>query len=301
MKDAVAAFLRHLEVERNASAHTRRSYATDLAQFQRFLDDTPLDQVDSRLVRGWLAELYRQRLDAVSIARKLAALRSFLRFLVRRGVLAINPARTVRGPRIPRKLVSFLPVDDAFAMMDATPSVPVRPDRQARDQAIVEVLYASGLRVSELAGLDVADVDRDRHALRVLGKGGKERMVPFGATAAHALDALLADPGPARRPLFRNQRGGRLTVRAIHSIVRARARAAGITRRVTPHTLRHTFATHLLEGGADLRVIQELLGHSRLSTTQRYTHVDADRLMKIYDRAHPRAAAARGHRGPGPP
>ena len=297
MKDALAAFLRHLEVERNASRHTRRAYATDLVQFQRFLGETSLDQADSRLVRGWLADLYRQRLDAVSIARKLAALRSFFRFLVRRGVLAANPARSVRGPRLPKKLVSFLPVDDAFAMMDAPAPVASRSDTRARDQAIVELLYASGLRVSELAGLDVADVDRERCAVRVLGKGGKERIVPFGATAGRVLDDLLGDSRRAGGALFRNQRGGRLTVRAIHAIVRARARAAGLTRRVTPHTLRHTFATHLLEGGADLRVIQELLGHSRLSTTQRYTHVDADRLLKIYDRAHPRAVAS-GHRRP---
>jgi integrase/recombinase XerC len=289
MKDALAAFLRHLDLERNASPHTRRSYAADLARFQRFLGAHPIESVDTRLVRGWLAEHHRQGLDPVSIARKLAALRSFLKFLVRRGVLARNPARAVRGPRLPRKLVSFLPVDDAFAMMEA----PAGRRAALRDRAIVELLYASGLRVSELVGLDVEDVDRDRSALRVLGKGRKERMVPFGATARRALDAVLADSHPGRGPLFRNQRGGRLTVRAVHGIVRARARAAGITRRVSPHTLRHTFATHLLEAGADLRMIQELLGHSRLSTTQRYTHVDADRLMKIYDRAHPRASAPR--------
>jgi integrase/recombinase XerC len=288
MKDAFAAFLRHLDVERNASPHTRRSYAADLAHFRRFLGSHSLESVDTRLVRGWLAEHHRQGLDAASIARKLAALRSFLRFLVRRGMLARNPARAVRGPRLPAKLVSFLPVDDAFAMMEA----PAASRAALRDRAIVELLYASGLRVSELAALDVEDVDRDRGALRVLGKGGKERMVPFGATARRALEAVLAGSHPGTGPLFLNQRGGRLTVRAIHAIVRARARDAGLTRRVSPHTLRHTFATHLLEGGADLRMIQELLGHSRLTTTQRYTHVDADRLMKIYDRAHPRANAA---------
>jgi len=213
-------------------------------------------------------------------------------------LVARNPARAVRGPRLPRKLVSFLPVDDAFAMMDAPGP---RADTAARDQAIVELLYASGLRVSELAGLDVEDLDRDRGSVRVLGKGGKERVVPFGATARRALDVLLAHAHPGTGALFRNRRGGRLTVRAVHGIVRARARAAGITRRVTPHTLRHSFATHLLEGGADLRMIQELLGHSRLSTTQRYTHVDADRLMKIYDRAHPRAGAAPLRRAAGRP
>ncbi len=294
MKDALAAFLRYLTVERSASSQTRRAYAGDLAHFRTFLGGAPLESVDTRLVRGWLAELYRHGLDAASIARKLAALRSFLKFLVRRGVLPRNPARAVRGPRLPRKLVSFLPVDDAFAMMDASTGPAARGGARERDHAIVELLYASGLRVSEVAGLDVEDVDHDRCSLRVLGKGGKERMVPFGATAKRALEAYLAGRGRAAGPLFTRLRGGRLTARSIHTIVGRTARAAGITRRVTPHTLRHTFATHLLEGGADLRMIQELLGHSRLSTTQRYTHVDADRLMKIYDRAHPRSGAASG-------
>jgi integrase/recombinase XerC len=296
MNDAAAAlaahrdgFLRHLEVERGASAHTRRAYATDLAQFATFVGDASVETIDTRLVRGWLASLHRERLDAVSISRKLAALRSFLKFLVRRGVLTRNPARAVRGPRLPRKLVSFLPVDDALTMMDAAPA---RASSRERDHAIVELLYASGVRVSELSGLDLDDVDADRGVLRVVGKGNKERMVPFGDVAAHALAAYLVRRGTAAGPLFRNQRGGRLTTRSVHGIVRAGARAAGITRRVTPHTLRHTFATHLLEGGASLRMIQELLGHSRLSTTQRYTHVDADQLMRIYDAAHPRSRSA---------
>jgi integrase/recombinase XerC len=280
------AFLRHLEVERGASTHTRRAYATDLDQFARFVGDVALETVDTRVVRGWLASLHREGLDAVSIARKLAALRSFLKFLVRRGVLEGNPGRVVRGPRQPRKLVSFLPVDDAIALMDGTPA---RADSRERDHAIVELLYASGVRVSELSGLDLDDVDTDRCVLRVMGKGRKERMVPFGESAQGALAAYLLRRGVAPGPLFRNRRGGRLTARSVHSVVRANARAAGITRRVTPHTLRHSFATHLLEGGASLRMIQELLGHSRLSTTQRYTHVDADQLMRIYDAAHPRS------------
>jgi integrase/recombinase XerC len=293
MNDAAAAFaahreafLRHLEVERGASAHTRRGYATDLAQFAAFLGDAAVQTIDTRLVRGWLAGLHRQRLDAVSISRKLAALRSFLKFLVRRGVLERNAARAVRGPRLPKKLVSFLPVDDAVTMMDAAPA---RASSRERDHAIVELLYASGVRVSELSGLDLDDVDAERGVLRVMGKGRKERMVPFGDVAARALAAYLVRRGTAAGPLFTNHRGGRLTTRSVHAIVRAGARAAGITRRVTPHTLRHSFATHLLEGGASLRMIQELLGHSRLSTTQRYTHVDADQLMRIYDAAHPRS------------
>jgi integrase/recombinase XerC len=203
---------------------------------------------------------------------------------VRRAVLPHNPALQIRAPRPSRKLVSFLPIDETVALMDAR-----LPRVTARDTAIVELLYASGLRVSELVGLDLRDVDRAGLTVRVLGKGGKERIVPFGAAADRALRALLGERGVAAGPLFLNRRGGRLTVRSVHTIVRGRAAAVGIGRRVSPHTLRHTFATHLLDSGADLRMIQELLGHSRLSTTQRYTHVGSDRLMKIYDAAHPRA------------
>jgi integrase/recombinase XerC len=223
------------------------------------------------------------------VARKLAALRSCFRFLVRRGVLEGNPAREARSPRQPRRLVTFLPIDEATQLVDGRG---VGGESRARDVAILELLYASGLRVSELAGLDLDDLDRTERTLRVLGKGRKERIVPYGDAAAGALERWLGKRGEASGAVFTNARGGRLTVRSIHTIVRRAARAAGITRRVSPHTLRHTFATHLLDGGADLRAIQELLGHSRLSTTQRYTHVGAEQLMKVYDRAHPRAQRA---------
>jgi integrase/recombinase XerC len=201
---------------------------------------------------------------------------------VRRGTLTRNPAADVRGPRLGRKLAAFLPIDESEAWLDGS-SAP------ARDRAVLELLYASGLRVSELAGLDLADADLIRRTVRVLGKGGKQREVPFGARAAAALDAYLESRGRADGPLFLGRRTRRLGVRSIFEIVRRQARAAGIARRVTPHTLRHSFATHLLDRGADLRMIQELLGHSRLSTTQRYTHVTATQLMRVYDRAHPRA------------
>jgi integrase/recombinase XerC len=285
MTESVAAFLRALAVERGASAHTVRSYRTDLAQFQAFLAGEGLtrpDEVDGRTVRAFLASLHAKKIDRVSVARKLAAIRSYLRFLVRQGVLTSNPARQVVAPRLPRKLVTFLPIDEATALMDA-------PGARVRDHAILELLYASGLRVSELSGLDLADVDRAGGTVRVLGKGNKERIVPFGGAATTALEAYLAERGEHGGPLFRNARGGRLSVRSVHTIVRGRARAAGIVRRVSPHTLRHTFATHLLDAGGDLRLIQELLGHSRLSTTQRYTHVTTDQLMRVYDSAHPRA------------
>ena len=292
MTDPQAAFLRHLAVERNASAHTLRSYANDLTDFQTFLTTrgaSGLATADQRLVRAWLAALHARGLASASIARKLAAVRSCYRFLVRRGLVDTNPAREARSPRQPRKLVSFLPIDEATQLVDGRA---VGGDLRARDVAILELLYASGLRVSELTGLNLDDLDRTERTVRVLGKGRKERMVPYGEAAAQALEAWLGERGEASGPVFTNARGGRLTVRSVHTIVCRAARAAGITRRVSPHTLRHTFATHLLDGGADLRAIQELLGHSRLSTTQRYTHVGAEQLMKVYDRAHPRAQRA---------
>jgi integrase/recombinase XerC len=204
-------------------------------------------------------------------------------------VLARNVAREVRGPRLGRKLVSFLPIDEAQLLVDGKA---IGGAARERDVLILELLYATGLRVSELVGLDVDDVDRAGLTVRVLGKGRKERIVPFGGRAAHALDVYLGRSAARRGPLFTNRRGGRLSARAVHGIVRRSAAASGIARRVSPHTLRHTFATHLLDAGADLRVIQELLGHSRLSTTQRYTHVGADQLMRVYDAAHPRARGA---------
>jgi integrase/recombinase XerC len=290
MNDPLAAFLRHLAVERNASAHTLRSYRTDLTDFQSFLKARGLDvaAADARAVRGWLAALHARGLQPASVGRRLAAVRSCFRFLVRRGLVELNPAREIRGPRQPRRLASFLPIDEATELVEGRA---LAGRTRERDRAILELLYASGLRVSELSGLDVASLDRTEQTVRVLGKGRKERIVPYGAAAARGLEAWLAHRGERPGPLFTAARGGRLGVRAIHTLVRRAARAAGLTRRVSPHTLRHTFATHLLDGGADLRMIQELLGHSRLSTTQRYTHVAAEQLMKVYDRAHPRATS----------
>jgi integrase/recombinase XerC len=291
MSDPLESFLRYLGVERNASPHTLKSYRTDLLEFRRFAaaaGTAAPAAVDTRTVRAFLAGLGERGLDPASVARKLAALRSWFRFLVRRGRLPRNPAATVRAPRRPSKLVSFLPIDETVALLDTAP--PGGP-RAARDGAVLELLYASGLRVAELTALDLDDVDAAERTVRVLGKGRKERIVPFGGKAAARLEAYLARRGTARGPLFPNARGRRLGIRTMHRIVRAAARRAGLTRRVSPHTLRHSFATHLLDAGADLRVIQELLGHARLGTTQRYTHVGADRLMQVYDAAHPRAHA----------
>jgi integrase/recombinase XerC len=292
----VSAFLQYLAGERGASAHTLRGYAADLAEFRRFLRATRVggwEEVDARVLRGYLAWLHGRGLAKSSIARKLAAVRSCFRFLTRRGALPANPARHVRTPRLGRRLPSFLPKDESKDLLDTT-----FEDTEAgrRDRALLELLYACGLRVAECCGLDLEDVDRRHGTVRVLGKGNRERMIPVGDAALAALDdylggrsANLAGRGSAAGPLFRNPRGERLTTRSVHRIVGRRARAAGIARRVTPHTLRHTFATHLLGEGADLRLIQELLGHRRLSTTQRYTHVSPEHLMKVYDAAHPRA------------
>ena len=289
MSDPVEMFLRYQAVQRGASAHTLRGYRADLIQFQRFLSARQarsMEHVDARLLRQYLVWLHGRGLARASIARKLAAIRSCMSFLTRRGRLRRNPAREVATPRLPNRLVSFLPVDETHALLDRPAAASAGP---RRNQAVLELLYATGARVAELCGLDLADLDRTQGTVRVWGKGRKERILPVGEAALNALDAYLALRGGADGPLFQNRRGGRLTVRSVHRIVKAGARAAGLTRRVTPHTLRHTFATHMLDAGADLRLIQDLLGHSRLSTTQRYTHVSADHLMKVYDAAHPRA------------
>jgi integrase/recombinase XerC len=282
-------FLRHLEGARGASAHTVRAYAGDLGELDVFLRQERLGgliDADARALRAWLAWLHRRGLAPTSVARRLAAVRSCFRFLVRRGLRRDNPARDLRGPRRPLTLPSFLPKDEARDLLDR-PHAGTAAAR--RDRALLELLYASGLRVSECCGLDLADLERTQGLVRVFGKGGRERVVPVGDAALDALEAWVAVRGPAPGPLFRNARGARLDPRSARRIVRREARAAGITRRVSPHTLRHSFATHLLGEGADLRAIQELLGHRRLSTTQRYTHVSPEQLLRVYDAAHPRA------------
>jgi integrase/recombinase XerC len=287
--DPVPAFLEFLTAERGASAHTLRGYAGDLAELQAYLRSvrvSGLAAADARVLRGYLAWLHGRGLAKSSIARKVACARSCYRFLARRELVATNPARQLASPRLPRRLPSVLPKDESKELLDA-PAEDTLAGR--RDRALLELLYASGLRVAECCGLDLEDVDRRHGSVRVMGKGSKERVVPVGEIALEALEAYLDRRGGGHGPLFRNARGTRLSTRSVHSIVRRRARAAGLARRVTPHTFRHTFATHLLGEGADLRFIQELLGHSRLSTTQRYTHVSPEHLMKVYDAAHPRA------------
>ena len=289
MRDSVAAFLEYLAVERGASAHTLAAYARDLRELEGFLaraDRRGLEAADRHDIRGWLAWLHTRGLARASVARKLSSARSCFRFLVRRGVLDENPARQVRSPRRAVRLPNVLPKDESKELLDRPPATSLAG---LRDHALLELLYATGIRVAECCGLDHADLDRRQGVVRVLGKGRREREVPVGEAALAALEAYRARSGTRDGPLFTNLRGGRLTPRSVHRLVRRLARAAGIERRVTPHTLRHSFATHMLGEGADLRLIQELLGHRRLSTTQRYTHVSPERLMRVYDAAHPRA------------
>lgn len=293
MQELIERFQQFLAVERNVSPHTRAAYGRDLAEFRVFLtahggsDAAALRSVDHILLRRYLAELHRRN-QRTSIARKLSALRTFFRYLVREGILTANPAEGVATPKRSRYLPKTLSVDEAAALMERGhgPTLPA-----LRDRAILELLYSSGLRVSELTGLDVGALDLRENLVRVLGKGRKERIVPVGRKARTALAAYLEARGAAEdaAPLFVNRRGGRLTPRSVQRHLKVHLIRAGVLKDISPHALRHSFATHLLDGGADLRAIQELLGHASLSTTQRYTQVSVDQLLAVYDKAHPRS------------
>ena len=288
--DALAAYAAHLRTERHVSPHTLRAYLADLRQFLAFAGAGGLAAVRIETIRHWLRAL-DGRVDRSSIARKLAAVRGFFRFLVDTRRVTHDPSAAVATPKTTRKLPAHLTLDDVDRLL-ATP----RADGVLglRDRAILELLYSSGLRVSELTGLDWEHLDTDAALVRVLGKGRKERVVPVGRPALRAVEVYRVAAASAGWPavrgaVFRNARGGRLTSRSVGRLVDRHVLASGTTTKATPHALRHTFATHLLGAGADLRAIQELLGHASLSTTQRYTHVDLRRLMEAYDRAHPRA------------
>jgi integrase/recombinase XerC len=305
--EALRRFDLHLHAGRNLSPHTRRAYVSDARQLASFLgDESRPERVTSDDVRAFLADLHPRRHPA-TLGRKLASLRAFFLFLLAEKVARIDPTEGMSAPRAPRRLPRPLPVDDCIALVEtAGPANRVSGERsalrEARDHALVELLYGAGLRVGELESLDVRDVDLHRRDIRVTGKGDKERVVPLTAVTVEALEAYLAlrrAPGILGEPLFTSlrPRGGsvrRLGVRDIRRVLVSRARAAGIADRVHPHRLRHSYATHLLDMGADLREIQELLGHSSLSTTENYTAVSMDRLMQVYDQAHPRARGARG-------
>lgn len=293
MKAAAAAFARHLERERNASPHTLRAYAEDLAQFSQYLERelgraARPEDVDHLLVRGFLAELNRRGQSKSSAARRLAGLRSFFRWLCREGRLQANPARAIQTPRRERRIPAVLDEPQARAIVE----LPGEGTAAARGRAILELLYGSGIRCAEAVALDVHELDLGARMVRVLGKGRKERVVLFGRPAERALAAWLAMRAqlrPRSDALFLNARGGRLSGRSVRALVARRVKQVALARRCSPHTLRHSFATHLLMRGADLRAIQELLGHASLSTTQRYTHVDTRHLLDVYKKAHPRA------------
>lgn len=289
----------------NASGHTVRNYASDLDQFLTYFTipgeaKATAEGIDALAIREWLGHLYEQRLTAVSMRRKLAAVRSFFKYLLREGLVEKNVARMVRTPKAPKTLPSVLTPEQTNALVDGVTPVADRFERPhpARDLAIFELLYGCGLRISELVGLNLDDFDFSERWIRVRGKGKKERQVPYASKASAALERYLeirrnierapTQPGDARA-LFLNHRGARLTDRGAREIVKFYARMVTGDSSIHPHSLRHAYATHLLSDGADLRAIQELLGHARLSTTQKYTQVSLVDLLAVYDRAHPKA------------
>jgi integrase/recombinase XerC len=295
-------FLQHLKYERNVSPHTLRNYASDLGQFREHLlavekrEDVPVDEIDRLTIREWMSELHADHKKA-SVARKLASLRTFFQFLVREGKLENNPAKQVATPKIERKFPNHLSMEDAVRFIE-TPNV--ETDLGRRDRAILEFLYATGIRVAELVGINIQDVDFRSKLVRVTGKRKKQRIVPFGEPAAQAVMSyiqetrehlLLNAPITERDPnaLFLNYQGTRITTRSVGRMIDKYIKRCADIHSISPHSLRHTFATHLLDSGADLRDIQELLGHARLSTTQIYTQVSMEKMIEVYDKAHPKA------------
>lgn len=295
-------FEQYLQVEKNASEHTCRNYLLDLREFDSFITQkasssvSGVEQISNLTIRGYMGQLAKNNKKS-SQARKLSALRTFFRFLIKQGVIIDNPASVVRTPKQDKYLPQHLTVDEAFALLD---SVPASDPAHARDRAILEVLYSTGIRVSELVGLNRNDLELNLGIIKVCGKGRKERIVPIGKKAIAALnhylqksESLLPEGQRGNIPVFLNSRSGRLTARSVGRLIDKYVRHCGLQRNISPHSIRHSFATHLLNAGADLRAIQELLGHVNLSTTQRYTHLNIDKLMEVYDRAHPRSREKR--------
>jgi integrase/recombinase XerC len=278
------------------SRHTLEAYGLDLRQFLDYFSPpgseppTP-GQFQVLEIREWLADLYSRRLSTLSVRRKLAAVRGFFRFLTRQGAIAVNPAKLVRTPKAPKNLPSVMTAEQTNALIDAVGDAKFERPYPARDRALCEFLYGCGIRVSELVGMNLEDIDRSERWIRVRGKGKKERQVPFGSKAAAALERYLEERhgAPAEHAVFLNHRGGRLSARGVAGIVKLYGLLVHGDSSVHPHGFRHAYATHLLADGADLRAIQELLGHARLSTTQKYTQVSLTELMAVYDRAHPKA------------
>jgi len=298
-------FVHYLSLEKNASPHTCRGYRKDLEGFEVFLKaagmylspagTVEMEKVDRMAIRKYMSFLHRKNKKS-SIARKISTLRSFFKYLIKEQRIASNPAKSVSTPKVEKTLPTTLTVDEAFRLMESPERIPqnssaVSRENGLRDRAILELLYSSGLRVSELVGLNLNQLDLDLGIVKVMGKGRKERIVPVGGKAIEASRAYLEERGvfKGEDPIFINSFGGRLTARTVGRLIKKYTRHSGIFRKVSPHSLRHTFATHLLDAGADIREIQEMLGHSSLSTTQRYTHVSMGKLMEVYDGAHPRS------------
>jgi integrase/recombinase XerC len=307
-------FIHYLSSEKNASPHTCRSYRKDLEQLEDFLNGAgiclgsdgkaEIGKLDRMAIRRYLSFLHKKNRKS-SIGRKISALRSFFKYLVKEGIVLSNPAKSVATPKAEKFLPTALTVDEAFRMMDSPrASLESRSpnntgEKELRNRAILELLYSSGIRVGELVGLNLNRLDLDLGIVKVMGKGGKERIVPVGSKAVEALKAYFDLRGAVEDedPVFLNLKGGRLTARSVGRVVKEYSRHSGIFRRVSPHSLRHTFATHLLDAGADIREIQEMLGHASLSTTQKYTHLTMGKLMEVYDKAHPRSFKNMGGKG----
>ena len=301
MENLVADFQIYLKVQRNVSEHTLKAYIADVEEFSRFLQKNDMGKksdaiidVEPETIRSYLSHLYRDKVKKVTVNRKISSLRSFYKYLLRAGKVKSNPAVMVQTPKIEKYMPTFLSVDEAFQLLDDEVDNSVSG---LRDHAMLELFYSSGLRLSELAGLNVTDFDFNQALVKLRGKGKKERIVPVGCKAMQAIDGYIKKTADVRKkdedvfksPLFLNMRGKRITARSIARIVDAATVKSGIGRKISPHALRHSFATHLLNAGADLRSIQELLGHESLSTTQKYTAVNINRMMEVYDKAHPRA------------
>lgn len=303
MDKLIDRFVRYLQYERNASPHTIRNYQSDLVQFRHFLSggnaDAPVDAsaIDALRIRGFLAHLFSSEKKKTSIARKLAAVRAFFKFLSREGLLKSNPASTVSTPKLDKTLPRIMTEEEMNTFLDQVAKASQSGEPALlRDRAILELLYASGLRVSELVGLDLRGVNFGEGMVLVRGKGNRERIVPFGSKAKLALtdylparEKILREWKTSSNALFLNARGRRLTARSVDRLVKARVRAWGPNVKVSPHSLRHAFASHLLTEGADMRAIQEMLGHKSLGTTQKYTQVSIKQLIEVYDKAHPKA------------
>ena len=294
MNKEIAEFLAFLRHEKNASPHTLAAYERDLRQVAAYLKEREVrwDRASNVILRGFLAELHEKKRKKTTIGRKLAALRSFYDFCLRKNWIAENPAKILATPRQEKRVPSFLSEDETAALLDLP-----RSDEplDLRDKAILELFYATGIRVSELVGIETADLHFGERLVRVRGKGKKERIVPFGSKAREALEDYrrvrpqLAEGGDGREAFFLNYRGGRLTTRSVQRMVHKYIRRTAVSRKISPHSLRHSFASHLLGRGADLRVIQELLGHASLATTQKYPHVDLKQLLSVYRKSHPRS------------